>query len=315
MCYSAQIRADLRRYQREWGASVDIHRFVELFWWKWEPGEVQRRGRPRIPKAVEQAFTQQQDTLEEQTIARYITEANARQAMEWQQQMFEQRARLVRAEQQLAVKVTKKATENVRIASAKIERFKTWLDDLQRPTLQPQDARMFPGWYAPVMVVQDGQRVALPMRYQCRPAGTPADYDRRFPGTYNARRDNLTGQFWRRLFGVSHGVMIVDRFYENVERPDGNVVLEFVPQDGREMLVACLWSRWVGEDGQELLSFAAITDEPPAEIAAAGHDRCIVSLKPEHLDRWLNPQGASLKELDEILGDPVRPVYEYQLAA
>ena len=31
------------------------------------------------------------------------------------------------------------------------------------------------------------------MRYQCRLAGKPAFYDVKFPGTYNARRDNLEG--------------------------------------------------------------------------------------------------------------------------
>ena len=38
------------------------------------------------------------------------------------------------------------------------------------------------------------------------------------------------------------------------------------------MYVACLWSHWQ-EGNEELDSFAAITDEPPPEIAAAGHDR------------------------------------------
>ena len=55
------------------------------------------------------------------------------------------------------------------------------------------------------------------------------------------------------------------------------------------MLVACLWSH--RQEGEEsLLSFAAITDEPPAEVAAAGHDRCIIPIKPENPDAWLDPQ-------------------------
>ncbi|KRB10293.1 hypothetical protein ASD86_25180 [Lysobacter sp. Root690] len=65
-------------------------------------------------------------------------------------------------------------------------------------------------------------------------------------------------------------------------------MLEFRPQGHGDLLVACLVSRWQGP-GEELLSFAAITDEPPAEVAAAGHDRCIVPIKTEHLDAWLNP--------------------------
>lgn len=46
------------------------------------------------------------------------------------------------------------------------------------------------------------------------------------------------------------------------------------------MLVACLWSKWSGDGETDLYSFAAFIDEPPEEIAAAGHDRCIIPIKP-----------------------------------
>ena len=84
--------------------------------------------------------------------------------------------------------------------------------------------------------------------------------------------------------------MVANAFYENVSRhrmeqrelrageKEENVILEFRPRPTQEMLVACLWSHW--QDGEEsLLSFAAITDEPPTEVAAAGHDRCIIPIK------------------------------------
>lgn len=109
--------------------------------------------------------------------------------------------------------------------------------------------------------------------------------------------------------------MLVDVFYENVSRPDGNVVLEFRPETGEPMLVACLWSHWTGDGEPDLLSFAAITDEPPPEIAAAGHDRCIIPIKPEHIDAWLNPDPSNLDALYAILDDRVRPFYEHKLAA
>ena len=47
---------------------------------------------------------------------------------------------------------------------------------------------------------------------------------------------------------------------------------------------ACPWSRWSAPGKPDLLSFAAITNEPPPEVAAAGHERCIVPIKPENLD-------------------------------
>jgi putative SOS response-associated peptidase YedK len=65
----------------------------------------------------------------------------------------------------------------------------------------------------------------------------------------------------------------------------------------------------------DLLSFAATTDEPPPEIAAAGHDRVIVQIKPENVDAWLNPAGSTHEALHAILEDRERPYYEHRMAA
>lgn len=185
---------------------------------------------------------------------------------------------------------------------------------LHRTELLAEDARIFPGWYAPVIAMEGGQRVFKLMRYQCRLAGKPAFYDTKFPGTYNARRDNLEAS-WKGQFGHTHGIMIVSRFFESVQRDGKNVVLEFNPRTCEDMLVACLWSRWTAPGQRDLLSFAAITDEPPAEVAAAGHDRCIVPIKPENVDAWLNPDPKDLAAMHALLDDRERPIYEYRLAA
>jgi putative SOS response-associated peptidase YedK len=80
------------------------------------------------------------------------------------------------------------------------------------------------------------------------------------------------------------------------------------------MYVACLWSHWT--EGEESLdSFAAITDEPPPEVAAAGHDRCIIPIKEENIDAWLNPDLKNLDVMQAILEDRARPYYEYRMAA
>jgi putative SOS response-associated peptidase YedK len=96
---------------------------------------------------------------------------------------------------------------------------------------------------------------------------------------------------------------------------DESVVLEFRPNTGGEMLVACLRSHWKAPGEQDLFSFAAITDEPLPEVAAAGHDRCIVPIKPENIDAWLSPDPANLGALHAILDDRDRPYYEHRLAA
>lgn len=93
------------------------------------------------------------------------------------------------------------------------------------------------------------------------------------------------------------------------------MILEFKPQPAQDMLVACLSSHWQSPGEPDLLSFAAITDEPPPEVAAAGHDRCIIPIKPERIDAWLNPDSRDLATQYAILDDRHRPYYEHRMAA
>jgi putative SOS response-associated peptidase YedK len=319
MCYSAQVKADYKKYVQIFGAVMSIRDFYDTFWRRKEGGK------QKIPKAMEDAFADPQ-TDAEREIKGLIDAFKAEQATKFEQELFKQRKRLADAERTLQNKTTKAATESQRIAGEKIDATMRRLADLRRTEPRDSDSRIFPGTYAPVMVWEGGQRVIKPMRYQCRPAGKPAFYDVKYPGTYNARRDNLEG-FWKGQFGHTHGIMIVNAFYENVnlhkaegrELADGeavqNLVLEFRPRPTQDMLVACLWSKWTGPDEPDLLSFAAITDEPPEEVAAAGHDRCIVPIRPENIDAWLNPSPKNLAAAYAILDDRERPYYEHRMAA
>lgn len=307
MCYSAMVWESYYKYVSAFKADIDIKEFVRLF-------EIRGSGhRVLIPKGLELAFSSPQSE-DEKRIAALIDRYNGELAARTESELFKQKTRLNTASRALQTKATKKAQEDVRIAGNKIEQLTARLADIRRTEPKARDSRIFPGSYAPVLVVEDGRRVVLPMRYQCRPAGKPAFYDTKYPGTYNARRDNLEG-FWKAQFGQTHGLVVAQRFYEHVERDGRDQVLEFSPQGGGDMLVAALWSRWIGPDGQALLSWAAITDDPPPEVAAAGHDRCIIPIKPEHVDAWLNPQGRSPAELYAILDDRERPFYEHRQAA
>jgi putative SOS response-associated peptidase YedK len=319
MCYSAQVWADYRLYVRQYGAELDIKEFYELFWRRGSDSKI------KIPKAMEAAFAEPK-TEAEQQIKSAIDAFATVQTVRLEQGLFKQRKRLADAERDLQSKPTKAARESKRIAADKIDWTMGKLSDLRRTELKDRDSRIFPGHYVPVMVMENGRRVIKPMRYQCRPAGKPAFYDTKYPGTYNARRDNLEG-FWKELFGYTHGIVVINAFYENVNRHrvEGrelgvdeaveNVVLEFKPRPTQDMLVACLWSRWTGSGEPDLLSFAAITDEPPAEVAVAGHDRCIIPIRPGHVDAWLNPDPANLPAQYAILDDRVQPFYEHRMAA
>ena len=99
-------------------------------------------------------------------------------------------------------------------------------------------------------------------------------------------------------------MMVVESFYENVQlhvkerrelaagETEQNIVLEFTPNPPQPMLIACLWSHWTDPHEPDLFGFAAITDEPPPDVASAGHDRCIINLRPEHVEAWLTPENA-----------------------
>ena len=107
------------------------------------------------------------------------------QATLWEADLFAQKQRLSDASRKLQIKETKKARDDVRIATDKIENYLERLSDLKRIESRPNDGRIFPMVFAPVIVNDAGRRVIRPMRYTCRLADKPAFYDRKFPGTYN----------------------------------------------------------------------------------------------------------------------------------
>ena len=312
MCYSAQLQAAYMRYLRETGAEMDIDQFVEIFGARVSDSSI------RIPRAIERWFDEPKNDAERR-IKSFIDEFRSAEMTKLEREVFAQKKRLADAGRTLASKPTKAAAESQRIATDKIEKAITRLDRLKAVKPHPAEARIFPLHFAPIVMQAGDRRVLRLARYHCRKPGEPAFIDRKLPGLYNARRDSL-GKYWSGLFGVSHAVMLVDSFFENVEREGKNQVLHFVPKPAGTMLIACLCAEWrhpqdKDKGGAPLLSFAAITDEPPPEVAAAGHDRMIISLKPENLDAWLAPAGRSVDELQRILSDRQAPYYEHEVMA
>ncbi len=308
MCYSAQIQAAYMKYLRMTGAEMDVDQFVEIFGARVSDASI------RIPRAVERWFDEPKSEAERK-IKSFIDEHRAAEITRLEREVFAQTKRLADAERSLAAKPTKAAAESKRIAGSKIESTLTRLERLKATKPHVDEARIFPMHYAPIVLEDAGRRVMRLARYHCRKAGERETVDRQLPGLYNARRDSL-GKYWQGLFGVSHAVMMVESFFENVQRDGKNQVLHFVPRPADTMLIACLVASWQDpKGGRPLLSFAAITDEPPAEVAAAGHDRMIINLKPERLHAWLRPEGRSLEDLQTILGDRQTPYYEHEVMA
>ena len=318
MCYSALVEQNLKTLARKTKAEVDVESFADLF--------ARRAGGDdiKIARALEANFLKPGSAAEKR-VAADIRAFHTAQAKRWEQELFKQKKRLADAERGLKTRVTKKATEDQRIAGHKIEWLLAKLADLRRTEPQPDDGRIFPFWYAPVLVEEGGERLIKPMRYHLRAHGKPAGTDHRYPGLYNARRDNLEG-YWKSLFGRQHAVCLLHSFYENValhdfekralrsgEKPQ-NLVLHFNPQPASDMFVACLWDRWQKQGEPDLYSFAAITDDPPPEIAATGHNRCIIPLKSKNLNTWFRPD-AELATYYALLDDRERPYYAHERAA
>jgi putative SOS response-associated peptidase YedK len=315
MCYSAQVIQSVRKMYRQLGIRLDYDEAEKLFFRRLDDPTI------NISRGFEANFDEP-TTDQGRRIQSAIDEHRSRMASKIEKDLFTQKTRLVNAGRSLKTKETKKSCEDVRIATSKIASLSEKLSDLRRSESKPRDNRIFPLVYAGVIVKHNGENLLRPMRYACRPAGKPAFYDKKFPGLYNARRDNLE-RFWNAQFGHHHGIMVVESFYENVQlhikerrelaagEREQNIVLEFTPNPPQPMLIACLWSHWTDPQEPDLLGFAAITDDPPPDVASAGHDRCIINLRPEHVEAWLTPENRDRKELQAILSDRAVSTYEH----
>jgi putative SOS response-associated peptidase YedK len=307
MCYSAKVEQNIRDLARHFAATLDYSEVERLM--------MERlAGRPiRLARGFAWNFSNPQ-TAEERRIQQLDAEYRSKKTTDNEQEVFKQKKRLADAERKLKVKETKAALNERRIATSKIEASLERIALLTGTQPHEDDNRIFPMTYAPIVLQRDGRNVITLARYHLRQKGKPAFTDQKFPGLYNARRDNLE-RFWRSEFGRTHALMVVDSFYENVERDRKNVVLHFTPRPAYQMLVACLYADWNDPKEGRLLSFAAVTDEPPPEIKAAGHDRCIINLRQENVEAWLTPQGRSDEELQKLLSDRQTPYYEHEVAA
>jgi len=320
MCYSALVRQNLLWLARHYGAEVAWEMFEQLYRQRVEDADIQ------LSRALDVHVLQMSDERARRSQA-YIEQYRTDRSRAWEQELFKQRKRLVDAQRKLQTKETKSARNEERIATDKIAALVGKLSSLRSEQLRPEDSRIFPKKYFVPLIVNDGGRLLIrPMRYLCRLPGKPSNYDDRFDGTYNARRDNLGG-FWSSLYGTNHGVMVIDSFFENVPRhlyekralapgeKESNLVLHFNPDSGAPMTVACLWSHWTHPSEPELYSFAAITDTPPPEILATGHTRCVIALKEQNVAEWLRPDQTPRARLEEILSDREAPHYEHRIAA
>lgn len=325
MCYSAMVLQDAERLGARYKARIQRELYSTL---------VSRRlagEKLYIGKGIEMPFLKSSDSADV-PIADAIRQWHSSEVTRIESELFKQKTRLNDAERILAgAKPTKKAENDQRIATDKIEKF---LKDLKRhnslDTTSDADSRIFPFHYVSTLALNKlGERIVMPMRYHMRPHDKDESFDRDFNGCYNARLDNLSKvAWWKAALGKRHGVILVQKFYENVDpliyakthklsaeqASQKNLVLCFEPDDTEYMFIPVIWDVWQKSGEPMLISGALITDEPQPEIAAAGHDRTPIFLKESAIGDWLTAKG-SFDEIKEILSVRERPHYSHKIVS
>lgn len=328
MCYSAQVEMDLKEMAKTEVAKVDTAAFEKLFEWRLDSSH------DGVPKALEWNYNLP-STPHERRMRELIETYRERRKLEHEEGIEKQKAKIADAERRAAKKPSKTSTEEIATGHRRIEWHKFKLEDQVRVERKERDQFIFPRFYAPIVHLEGGERIIRPMRYLCHPhnrgdsfptgefykKGPKAGqekintFDEEYPGCYNARRDNLR-YFWKGVFGDAHAYMIITSFFENVFRhsyekrelrpgeKESTVMIRYNPNPRVRMKVACIWSIWKSEDNPDLWSYAAVTDEPTAQIAATGHDRALIPLNDQNLKIWLDPvtnsADGTFKALDNM---------------
>ncbi len=321
MCYSAMVEQDIKKLGLKKGDIIDVAQFRELFRRRFEGESIY------IPKAMEANFLDDVKTTAEKECKKLILDYRTSKISEEETKMFGYKKRLNEAEKKLKEKATKGAQKEKEVCERQLDKCKHRLERLQTNKLSEGDSRIYPMGWAPMMILKNDQRVIVPVRYHLRPQGQKEDFDYKYNGNYNARRESLEKVFWwKNIFGKNHGIIKIHRFYENVPKSkfektklkkgeeDQNVVLEFEPSNHEPMYVAVIYDTWPNAKNLEYYSAAAITMHPPPEIAETGHERCIIPIPAELIDSWLEG-GKSLSEYYAILDKRVISFYKHKLAA
>ena len=308
MCYSAMIEASVRELASRYQARVDSEAFIGLF------EEQEQSGGLKLLKGLESFW----DSLPPEPARRWrerLDRLRDLQSSAWLEELAEQEARLLRAQERRIRSESKAVLNEIRIAGNKVRQIRERIEELGRSS-SVSGERIFPGVYAPLMVWHEGERWIRPFRYRLRPAGEPESFDRKFDGTYNIRRDRLNEvRWWKGLYGRQHAVLVMRRFFEHVAGPDGGSrILEFREEQEQDLLVPCLFDH--NDSGQRrLASFGLITDDPNPEVLAAGHDRTPLVIQPESMDRWLNTRSSrSPRDFDAILAEKRPTRFIHRLA-
>lgn len=303
MCYSALIKANLKATALGFGAQVDVPAFGSLFEMRLSHPEL------KVPFGLDRYFILSQDLAERRLaplVRRFHEEERAR--VQHDIKLTEQELRDLAAGKTTVANKKKAGVRERRLAKLKLKLEHSF------DHISPLDERIFPNMFAPVILAGQNTKVLTPMRYRVRqPDGgeIPSQYN-----VFNARKDSLLqAATWRPLFGRSHALFPFAKFFEWVEREGEKRELAFSPENRELMWAASLFSAPRHHRALPYLSFAMITDDPPPEVAAAGHDRCPIFLQENAIETWLRPKENSAEILLSLLEKKEKAFYLHSLVA
>jgi putative SOS response-associated peptidase YedK len=119
----------------------------------------------------------------------------------------------------------------------------------------------------------------------------------------NARAESLREKpAFRNPFKRRRCLVLADGFYEWQKVP-GNPrkqPMRIRLRSEEPIVFGGLWEVWQKPDGGEVESYTIITCEPN-DLMRPIHNRMPVIVKPEHYERWLDPQNENVEELARLL--------------
>lgn len=190
---------------------------------------------------------------------------------------------------------------------AKLDRFFGIARKEQAPADLRADAelwpeRITPHGLAPVILDIQGNRTLRRMRFSLLPSWSKTERPKF--ATYNARIETLESKpTWREPFQRFHCLVPMTAFIEPIYENDwaGNMV-QFSRANEELLVAAGIFDRWQEPETKRVVfSFAIITGPPSAEIAAVGHDRMPIFLRPESWNEWIRPQERKARDNLAIL--------------
>lgn len=300
------VRSDLSKLARQMGASIDTEAFVRLYAMR------EKNINLKIPFGMAAYFLNEGGSAG-RSIINSIKSYNLLEEARRKQELDDIEAEISEIELRLKNKITKTQQKALEVKCRKRDKVLAKVGGVEDETTVKDTYRIYPFYFAPVVRIEKNKRIITPMRYRILPrtgVEIPTKYN-----VFNARRNSLfKAATWKQSFGKYHAVFPFLKFFEWVEHASEKVEVGFSPDGFDSMWAASLYEEYKDRNLGLIRSFAMITDEPPPEVAAAGHDRCPVFLNQSLLDEWLRPELKQPEELERLL-DFKEPTYYSHLKA